>query len=240
MIVEVCANSFESAKNAQLAGAQRIELCAELGVGGVTPSYGLLKKVMDELNIAVNVLIRPRSGDFTYSDAEIDIMKQNIELCADLGCNGVVAGVLHKNFTLNVEKTQELIDASGDMMFTFHRAFDWVKDPKATFLQLQEMGVDAILTSGQQKSAPDGFVLLSELNKLSTTCKIMPGGGVRTTNVDAFIEEGFSALHMSGAKFHQTLDVKPPFSMNSLSFLQEDQIAISEMETIKSVVKSVK
>lgn len=240
MIVEVCANSFESAKNAQMAGAQRIELCAELGVGGVTPSYGMLKKVVDELDIDVNVLIRPRSGDFTYSDAEFNIMKENIALCSELGCNGVVAGILHKNFTLDAERTQELIDASGDMMFTFHRAFDWVQDPKATFLQLQEMGVDAILTSGQQKSAPDGFTLLTELNKLSTTCKIMPGGGIRTTNVEAFKNEGFSAIHMSGSKFHQTLDNKPPFSMNSPSFLQEDKIAISDMETIKSVTQSVK
>lgn len=240
MIVEVCANSFESAKNAQAAGAQRIELCAELGVGGVTPSYGMLKKVVGELNISVNVLIRPRSGDFTYSDAEFDIMKQNIALCKDLGCNGVVAGVLHRDFTLDIERTQELIDASKGMMFTFHRAFDWVKDLKATFIQLQEMGVDAILTSGQQKSAPDGFALLAELNKLSTTCKIMPGGGIRTTNINAFKEEGFSALHMSGSKFHKTLDNAPPFSMNSPSFLQEDHIAISDMETIKSVVECVK
>lgn len=240
MIVEVCANSFESAKNAQIAGAQRIELCAELGVGGVTPSYGMLKKVMNELTIAVNVLIRPRSGDFTYSDAEFAIMKQNIVLCKELGCNGVVAGVLHKNFTLDIERTQELIDASGDMMFAFHRAFDWVQNPKATFIQLQEMGVNAILTSGQQKSAPDGFALLAELNKLSTTCKIMPGGGIRTTNVDAFKSEGFSALHMSGSKFHQTLNNEPPFSMNSPSFLKEDQVSISDMETIKNVVNHVK
>lgn len=240
MIVEVCANSFESAKNAQEAGAQRIELCAELGVGGVTPSYGMLKKVVGELSIPVNVLIRPRSGDFTYSDAEFDIMMQNIALCKELGCNGVVAGVLHKDFTLDVERTQELINVSKGMMFTFHRAFDWVKDPKTTFMQLQKMGVDVILTSGQQKSAPDGFTLLAELNKLSTTCKIMPGGGIRTTNVNDFKKEGFSALHMSGSKFHRTLNNTPPFSMNSPSFLQEDQVAVSDMETIKSVVQCVK
>lgn len=240
MIVEVCANSFESALNAQKAGADRIELCIELGVGGVTPSYGLLKKTIQELEIPVNVLVRPRSGDFTYTDAEFDSMKLDIELCVALGCNGIVSGVLHKDFTLDVVRTQELIQLSKPLEFTFHRAFDWVNDPVATFEQLQEMGVDYILTSGQQKSAPEGFPLLSKLNKLSTSCKIMPGGGVRTTNANDFIVEGFPALHMSGTKFYKTLDKTPPFSMNSPSFLKEDQVAISDIETIREVVLHVK
>lgn len=240
MIVEVCANSFESALNAQKAGADRIELCIELGVGGVTPSYGLLKKTIQELEIPVNVLVRPRSGDFTFTDAEFDSMKLDIELCVALGCNGIVSGVLHKDFTLDVARTQELIQLSKPLEFTFHRAFDWVNDPVATFEQLQEMGVDYILTSGQQKSAPEGFPLLSKLNKLSTSCKIMPGGGVRTTNANDFIVEGFPALHMSGTKFYKTLDKTPPFSMNSPSFLKEDQVAISDIETIREVVLHVK
>ena len=110
MIVEVCANSFQSALNAQNAGADRIELCSELAVGGITPNYGLLKKVTSDLKIPVHVLIRPRSGDFTYSGSEFEVMKQNIALCKQLNCYGIVSGVLNKDMTVDMTRTKELID----------------------------------------------------------------------------------------------------------------------------------
>lgn len=106
-------------------GADRIELCQELAIGGITPSYGLLKQVLDTLDIPVFVLIRPRSGNFTYSDAEFDIMKQNIQLCKDLGASGIVSGVLNIDNTIDIERTQELVELSKPLPFTFHRAFDW-------------------------------------------------------------------------------------------------------------------
>src|SRR5690606_10189706 len=109
MIVEVCANSLESAINAQKAGADRIELCVELGVGGLTPSYGLLKRIKEYVSIPINVLIRPRSGDFTYSDLEFNIMRTDIELCKNLGFNGIVSGVLLRDLTLDVKRTKELV-----------------------------------------------------------------------------------------------------------------------------------
>ena len=113
MIYEICANSYESAKNAEAAGATRIELCSELGVGGITPSYGLIKKVMDELSIGNCVLIRPRSGDFTYSEEEFDVMLRDIVLCRELGCQGVVTGVLLHDNTIDVERTAKLKEAAG-------------------------------------------------------------------------------------------------------------------------------
>jgi copper homeostasis protein len=108
MILEICANSYQSAMNAEKAGAHKIELCSELSVGGVTPSYGLLKKVMHSISIPVQVLIRPRSGDFSYSNAEFEIMKENILQCKALGCAGIVSGVLHENNTIDIERTREL------------------------------------------------------------------------------------------------------------------------------------
>lgn len=236
MIVEVCANSLESALNAEKAGANRIELCMELGIGGVTPSYGLLKAVLDAISIPVHVLIRPRSGDFTYSKTEFDVMLQDIRMCVELGCNGVVSGVLRKNFTLDTIRTQELIKESKGLNFTFHRAFDWVVDPISTFKELQDMGVDYVLSSGQEVSAPLGFSLLSKLHKMSTTCVVMPGGGVKLNVVNEFKKEGFKALHMSGVKFYKTLDSSVPLSMNSVSFLEENQVAISSVDTIEQVV----
>lgn len=240
MIVEVCANSLESAVNAQKAGADRIELCTELGVGGVTPSFGMLKLIKEQISIPVNVLIRPRSGDFTYSDHEFDIMKRDIELCSQLGFNGIVSGVLNKNFTLDVERTKELVGLSNHMQFTFHRAFDWVRDPFETLRQLEALKVDTILSSGQQNLSVAGIDLLSELLKKSKGVIIMPGGGIRDTNVLEFKNKGFGAVHLSGIKFHRTLDHTPAVPMSTPSFLRDDEIAISNLEILKEVVQQVK
>ena len=112
MILEVCANSYQSAINAQRAGAHRIELCSELAVGGITPSYGLIKQVVSTLSIPVFILVRPRSGNFTYTDVEIDIMKQDIEMCKILGCTGVVSGVLNADNTIDEERTKALVECA--------------------------------------------------------------------------------------------------------------------------------
>jgi copper homeostasis protein len=240
MLVEVCANSLESALNAQEAGADRIELCSELAVGGITPSYGLLKAVRERISIPVHVLVRPRSGNFTFSDAAFEIMRRDIEICKELGFEGIVSGVLHADFTLDIERTQKLVSFSKGMNFTFHRAFDWVKNPLIVLKELEQMGVQYILTSGQRTSAIEGINLLSELSQTSTTCIIMPGAGVKESNVAVFREKGFKAVHLSGTKFHRTLKEQPSVSMNSASFLSDDHIAISSREAIAAVVKKFK
>ena len=167
MIYEICASSFESAKNAEISGATRIELCSELGVGGVTPSYGLIKKVMDELSIGNCVLIRPRSGNFTYTNEEFDVMLCDINLCRELGCQGVVTGVLHRDNTIDEERTARLKEAAGTMEFIYHRAFDCAPDPIAAIKTLKRLGVERILTSGGKKSAIEGLELLKDLNRIA-------------------------------------------------------------------------
>lgn len=240
MLVEVCANSLQSAINAEKAGAHRIELCTELGVGGITPSYGLMKAVVEKISIPVRVLIRPRSGDFTYTGDELCIMKKNIALCAELGFEGIVSGALKNDFSLDTDSTKQLIDASKGLRFTFHRAFDWVNDPMATMQILEKMGVDFILSSGQKKSAVEGAGLLFELKEKSTSGTIMPGGGIRPENAHIFREMDFQALHLSATTFHKTLKNKPVISMHSVSFLNDDQIAISNEALIKAIIDKVK
>ena len=112
MKLEICTNSYQSAMNAEKAGADRIELCSELSVGGITPSYGLLKKISEEITILVNVLIRPRSGNFQYSKEEFSLMKENIKLCKELGFNGIVSGVLNIDNSIDIKRTKELIELS--------------------------------------------------------------------------------------------------------------------------------
>ena len=219
MKIEICANSYQSAMNAEKAGAHRIELCSELAVGGITPSYGLIKKVLQNISIPVHVLIRPRSGDFSYSDAEFEIMKENIQFCKNLGCKGIVSGVLHADNTIDIERTQELVKRSKPMSFTFHRAFDWVNDPKEEIMKLSEIGVDRVLTSGQEVSAEHGISLLKELRALSDV-GILPGGGINKDNIQLFQEAGFDEVHLSGTKQTKTINT-PKISMNSLKHLKK-------------------
>lgn len=240
MLVEVCANSLESALVAERAGADRIELCSELAVGGLTPSYGLLKTVKEKISIPVHVLIRPRSGDFTYTDDEFDIMLTDIALCVDLGFDGIVSGVLLEHFLLDVERTQRLKTASGNLKFTFHRAFDWVLDPMDSMKQLEQMNVDYILSSGQQKSAIDGFSLLTELQDRASNIQIMPGSGINGDNVGFFLERGFASVHLSGTAMVETLVKKPMVSMNSIAFLSDGHKAVSQIEKILEVIGKVK
>ena len=207
MKLEICANSYQSAKNAQEAGAHRIELCQELSVGGITPSYGLLKKVIEELDIPVFVLIRPRSGNFVYSDDEFQIMKNDIQVCKDLGCKGIVSGVLKSDNTLDVGRTKVLIELSKPLPFTFHRAFDEVKNPKETLLQLIELGADRVLTSGQKATAEEGLEFLKELNVLAENrIKILAGGGITSKNANLFKEAGLTEIHASASLIKKVND----------------------------------
>jgi len=200
MLLEICANSYQSAKNAQEAGAHRIELCQELSVGGITPSYGLLKQVIKDIDISVFVLIRPRGGDFVYSEDEFTIMKNNIKLCKDLGSHGIVSGLLNSNNTIDLKRTKELVELSKPLPFTFHRAFDEVVNPKVALEQLIDLSIERILTSGQQSSAEKGLKLLEELNEISSgRITILTGGGVNSENANKFKEIGLKEIHASAS-----------------------------------------
>ncbi|MBO3115528.1 copper homeostasis protein CutC [Winogradskyella sp. DF17] len=229
MKLEICANSFQSALNAEIAGAHRVELCQELSVGGITPSYGLMKKVSKKLNIPIFVLIRPRSGDFVYSDAEFEVMKYNIDICKSLGCHGIVSGVLNPDNTIDVKRTRELVIYSKPLPFTFHRAFDEVTSPKHALEQLIALGVDRILTSGQQTTAEKGVKLLKELNALAQNrISILPGGSITTKNVQLFKSAGFKEIHASASK-----TLKPSQGMFNATR------TVSDINRIKSILNAL-
>lgn len=241
MLVEICANSYESARNARLAGADRIELCTELGVGGITPSHGLVKKVTEELDIPVYVLIRPRSGSFCYDEAELDIMKRDIEFCGEAGCAGIVSGVLTPGNVLDEDKTGKLVEISGTMPFTFHRAFDWVSDPFETTRRLAALGVKRILTSGQKSNAAEGLETLKALHEHGKGDPIiMPGGGINPDNISDFAKHGFTEVHFSATTFLQVLGKTPRISMNSLKFHDETMVAYADKAKIEAIIKKIR
>ena len=238
MKLEICANSYQSAINAEKAGANRIELCSELAIGGITPSYGLLKKVTKELSIPIHVLIRPRSGDFTFSEDEFNIMKENILLCKELGVSGIVSGVLNTDNSIDVERTKELVALSKPMNFTFHRAFDWVQNPLQEIKNLAEIDVVRILTSGQENSAAIGLQNLIAFQKTTSKITIMPGGGINQNNIKLFQENGFTEVHLSASSQTKTIK-KPTISMNSQKHFDETQLAVSDVEKIKNCIENL-
>ena len=196
MIIEVCAESYEYAVKAEKAGADRIELCKDLHLDGLTPEYNVAKNVIDILNIPVFILIRPRAGDFIYSDEEFELMKQDIVKFKEMGCKGIVSGVLNDDNSIDIERTQELVELSKPLEFTFHRAFDIVSDPLEEIENLIEIGVNRVLTSGQKDKAIDGLDLLEKLKNISKNkIKIMPGSGINKSNIVNF--DSFNEIHGS-------------------------------------------
>lgn len=184
-IMEVCANSVESCVEAQRGGAYRVELCAGIPEGGTTPSYGDIVMAKRHANgIKINVIIRPRGGDFLYSNLEVQTMIEDIKIAKSLGVDGVVFGCLTAQGDVDMETNQLLMQAACGVSTTFHRAFDMCRDPFDALERIISLGFDRILTSGLQPSAPQGATLLSELvERANGRIKIMPGCGVNENNV---------------------------------------------------------
>lgn len=239
MLLEVCANSLQSALVAQRAGADRIELCAELGIGGISPSFGTLKLVRDRLDLPIHVLIRPRSGHFCYTDLEFDAMLADIGACAELGVAGIVCGALLEDFSLDVERTKILVERAAPMHFCFHRAFDWISEPLRALEQLERMGVDTVLSSGGQPTALEGLGALERYQR-STSMDIMAGGGITAAQVSAFRDIGLRAVHSSGTSFSKALDLTGKIPLNSPLHLAEDRVGSTDLGKIQTLVQAVK
>lgn len=198
--IEICANSVESAIEAQRGGAYRIELCAGIPEGGTTPSYGEIKMARELLSIRLHVIIRPRGGDFLYTPLEQSIMLHDIDMARQLGVDGVVFGCLTPDGDIDLPLMERLMKASKGMSVTFHRAFDMCRNPRKALEKIIALGCDRILTSGQQATAEKGISLLKELNvQADGRIIIMPGCGVNSDNIRKIAEEtGASEFHFSG------------------------------------------
>ena len=201
-ILEICAGSVESAIAARDGGAQRIELCAALEVGGVTPSAGLIAQARKIEGLTLNVIIRPRGGDFLYNEYEAACMEHDIRTCKQLGVDGVVIGALTAQGDIDTTLCKRLIEAAEGMSITFHRAFDMCRDPHKALEELIEMGCDRVLTSGQASTAQAGVTLLRELvEQANGRIIIMPGCGVNSNNAAVILQAtGAQEIHASARK----------------------------------------
>lgn len=198
-IIEIATSDYRTTASAVAGGADRIELCANLAEGGTTPSFGTIRHCRESFDVSLFPIIRPRGGDFLYTAEEFSIMLEEVKLCKQLGCDGVVIGLLNADGTIDIKRTAALVTTAYPLGVTFHRAFDRCANPFEALEQLVEIGCERILTSGQQPAAPDGVELIAELNRLAGhRITIMPGSGVRKENIKMLAEKtGCTEFHSS-------------------------------------------
>ncbi|MFZ3387705.1 copper homeostasis protein CutC [Buttiauxella gaviniae] len=199
-LLEICCYGIDCAVTAQLAGADRLELCSAPKEGGLTPSAGVLRKVKERVSIPVHPIIRPRGGDFCYTDAEFETMLEDIAFVRELGYPGLVIGMLDGEGHVDVSRMKRVMEQAKGMAVTFHRAFDMCHNPHQTLEQLTDLGVARILTSGQQQNAELGLSLLRELKQHSRAPIIMAGAGVRLSNLKKFVDQGIDEMHSSAGQ----------------------------------------
>jgi len=222
-IIEIATSDFVTTSSAVQGGADRIELCANLAEGGTTPSFGTIKRCREAFSVSLFPIIRPRGGDFLYTEDEFQVMMQEVRLCKQLGCDGVVIGLLNADGTIDVKRTSLLVETAYPLGVTFHRAFDRCKDPVAALEQLMEIGCERILTSGQQPAAPEGVELIAELNRIADgRIIIMPGSGVRKDNIKMLAEKtGCTEFHSSlrGKEASKMEFLHPAFKESGESYM---------------------
>ncbi len=243
-IIEACVTSVTSALAAQDGGAARVELCDNLHDGGTTPGPGSIALARERLSIDLHVIVRPRGGDFLYSDLEFEIMKREVTACRELGVDGVVVGILNADGTVDTARTAELVDLAGPTSTTFHRAFDMTRDPHRALEDLVVLGIDRVLTSGQQPSAPAGVELIASLvEQAGERIVVMPGAGIDAGNIGEMVRRsGAREFHLhDGAPYPSRMEYR-----NAAVFMgndpERDEYAteVTDAARIRSVVDAAR
>ena len=223
MIFELCTDSVEGAIAADKFGAQRIELCSALSVGGLTPSFGLIQQCAIKSNVEVHVMIRHKEGGFNYDLDDVELMKNDIKAAKEAGAHGVVFGILTENNEIS-KLNKGLVDLSRSLKLevTFHRAFDFVPDCERAIIQIIDMGFDRLLTSGLQPTALQGLQLIKKIQAdHGSEIQIMAGSGVNASNAVKIAASGISNLHFTARK---SLDTSTKLSMGELMITDNDKI----------------
>jgi copper homeostasis protein len=239
MLLEICAFNLPSALAAQRAGADRIEFCSGPEEGGVTPSAGLIHAARALLAIPLYPIIRPREGDFLYTDDEFRVMLRDIGYCKQAGCDGVVIGMLLSDGNVDEPRCARLVEAAYPMGVTFHRAFDRAANPFEALEVIIRIGCERILTSGQRPVASEGAVLINELvREADERIVIMPGSGLRSGNIAELVRK------TGAVEFHTSARVLRPSAMEFVNGpMQEDQSMVmadeGEIRLIKEIISAL-
>lgn len=240
---EVCANGVESCLAAQEGGANRVELCAGIPEGGTTPSYGEIKVARRVLtNTRLHVIIRPRGGDFLYTPLELERMEDDIRMCAQLGVDGVVIGCLMADGSLDVEACQRLVSVANGMSLTFHRAFDCCANPVVALEQLIDMGIERVLTSGQQPTAEEGIPMLRQLQEQAAgRITILAGCGVNESNIKTIHDAtGVCEFHFSArVPMKSRMEYVNPNVYMGAKDADESMLLYTSAERVKATINAL-
>ena len=239
-IIEIATSDFVTTKAAVEGGADRIELCANLAEGGTTPSYGHIRQCREAFDVLIYPIIRPRGGDFLFTDEEFSIMLHDVQLCKQLNCDGVVVGALNTDGSIDIKRTSQLVEAAYPLGVTFHRAFDRCSNPFEAMELLIRIGCERILTSGQKPTAPDAVEMIDQLNReADDRIIIMPGSGVRKENIKMIAEKtGCTEFHSSlRGKIKSNMQfIHPSFSDSEESYMN-NYIDANEVRAFRNALK---
>ena len=241
--LEICVFSVDAAIAAENAGADRIELCSGFAEGGLTPGAGTIRMVRRRVDIECYVMIRPRGGDFCYSDTEFEQMHHEIEYAKTCGVDGVVLGALQPNGHVNIVRTRKLVQHASPLKVTFHRAFDLALDPMRALDDIAFCGCSRILTSGQKATAMEGLETIKKLVSHSAgRIDIMAGSGVSPENAKSFIEAGVQALHFSAKKIKpgQMTYRNPDVPIMQANAMSDYDLIDVDVEKIRKMVREIR
>lgn len=233
MIIEVCVDRVRSAIHAQKGGADRLELCQDLALGGTTPSKGLVVQTQKNVKLPIMAMIRPRGGDFCYDEYEFECMLEDIRLMKELQVEGIVVGILTPDGRIDMSRMKKVMDEAQGMEVVCHRAFDMTRDLFEAFSDLQELGITRVLTAGGYNKAPQGIENIQKLIAKNSGITVMPGSGVGAENAKLFEQIGAKEIHLSGkVKIKSKMQYQNPnIGMGSAS--AEDEYAIEETSAEK-------
>jgi copper homeostasis protein len=237
VLLEICCGSIDDAIEAEKGGADRVELCSALFLGGLTPSWGTIQEAKRRLKIPVMVMVRPRAGGFAYSEAEMASMERDAEAAVEAGADGVVFGILQADGRIDIERCKRIRQLIGERQAVFHRAFDVTPDPFEALERLVDLGITRVLTSGQKDSVPEGVELIRKLiERADGRIEILPGGGIQSWNVREMIEKtGCGQVHLTAWKAvpDTSTQVRAGITFGGALHPAEDRFQMTDAELVR-------
>ena len=244
ILLEICCGSIDDALQAQAGGADRIELCSALFLGGLTPSLGTIKYAREQLTIPIISMVRPRGGGFCYTDAEFATMERDAQAAIDQRADGIVFGILTQQGTVDLKRTKRIRDIAGNKQAVFHRAFDVTPEPFAALDQLVELGVTRILTSGQEDTVPEGADLIRRLiDYAADRIEVLPGGGIKPYNLtDVIAKTGCKQVHLTAFKTASDPSThrRPHVTFGGALYPSEDSFLMTDAGLVKELVNRLR
>jgi copper homeostasis protein len=244
ILLEICCGSIDDAIEAEKGGADRVELCSALFLGGLTPSMGTIQEAKRRLRIPIIVMVRPRGGGFAYSEAELASMERDTEAAVENGADGIVFGILQSDGRIDMPRCRRLRQLIGKRQAVFHRAFDVTPDPFEALEQLVDLGITRVLTSGQKDSVPEGVDLIKKLiERAGDRIEVLPGGGIQVWNMKEMVERmGCRQVHLTawGTVVDTSTHARPAITFGGALYPPEDRYLVTDAQLVRQLATMLK